>query len=153
MRFNIMSVSIAAVAAALLLGPIAHAGELEDEKLITNEQMRLSAELPATLVVRTNAESGLTQVLNSRDALPVDEHLAGRLATRPGFVDIRLDETKQAGELDQDSSQSSWYFCFPGSWYYPTYYYYGYAYAYSPYGSYYYGGYYYYFYRWSYRWW
>ena len=57
---------------------------------------------------------------------------------------------KSKGELDRDSSSSSWYFsCDPwyGS-YYPTYYYYGYAYSYSYYYGYGYGGWSYSYYRW-----
>ncbi len=117
--------------------------------------------LPGTIVVRHNRESNRLEVLHSRERLSGNLATVNSLASR-SFVAVELNKP-QRGELDRDTSRSSWFFSLginpffslnlgygPAAYYTPTYYYSGYAYNYMPYYYYYYGyaPYNYYFYRW-----
>lgn len=140
-----LSVLLIALAAA-----IANAGELDSEKAITNEQVRLAADLPAAVVVRVSETTGEVAVLHAKTALSTELNAVEATVASPDFVTIDV-QAGMTGELDRDSSRSSWYFCFNNySWYYPTYYYYGYSYGYSQYYGYNWGGYRYYWYSWRY---
>lgn len=141
------------LAAALLVGfGTAQAGELDNEKTVTTEQINLAADLPATVVVRVKAGTNEVEVLHSKSELAADESSQALVSTS-SFVKMDVKGKMTASELDQDSSSSSWYFCFPSyNYYQPSYYYYGYQYSYSSYYSYYYSGYQYSYYRWPNRW-
>jgi hypothetical protein len=148
MRFLSLMVAFAAVAS---FNGVAQAQELDNEAQVTNEQIALSKEIPATLVVRTNAATGEVQVLHSNEKLAAD---AGSQAVVAKAQFAKVDASSIAtGELDRDSSSSSWYFCFNRSYSYPAYYYSGYSYNYAWYGGYNWGGWNYSYYRWNYGWW
>ena len=142
------------LAAALLVGfGTAQAGELDNEKTVTTEQISLAADLPATVVVRVKAGTNEVEVLHSNTELAADAATQALVSTS-SFVkmDVKGQQNapKNATELDKDSSSSSWYFCFPTyNYYQPSYYYYGYQYSYQSYYSYYYSGYQYNYYRWG----
>lgn len=142
--------SVLVAAFALTIGFSAQSSELDNEASITNHQIQLSKDLPATVVVRVNAATDEIEVLHSEDELAADP---SSLETLRDAEFVKIDKNaKIAGELDRDSSSSSWYFWFNYSnWYYPTYSYYGYNYGYTPYYSYNWGGYNYYYCRWNYR--
>ena len=136
-------------------GVSAHAGELDNEKSVTNQQVQLAKDLPATLVMRVNAKTGEVSAFHSNEKLSADAKMVQTLANEQfAPVDVHAQVAGQAvGELDKSSSTSSWYFCFPSfNWYYPSYYYGGFNYGYTPYYNYGWGGYNYYFYRWNYGW-
>lgn len=149
-----ISMRSALIALTLVLAATftAHAGELDNEAAVTNQQAELAADLPATLVVRVNANSNEVEVLHSKDKIAGDEtSKATVLARENEFVKMDV-KGQMTGELDRDSSRSSWYFCFPTyNWFYPTYFYYNYTYAYTPYYYYSIGAYSYYYYTWN-RW-
>jgi hypothetical protein len=128
------------------------AGELDNEAAVTNEQIQLAKDLPATLVMRVNDKTKEVSVLHMDAKLEATEASKALLANAQfKAVDVK---SGVRGELDQDSSSSSWYFCFNNyNWSYPTYYYYGYNYNYSSYYNYSYGGYSWYYYRWGYSRW
>ena len=142
---------VAAALVALLPIESQAQGELDNETTITAEQAQLAANLPATLVVRTNTATGAVEVMHSDVRLEANE--SSRAAVEAGrftAMDVRGSMT---GELDRDSSSSSWYFCYPNyNWHYPTYYYGGYSYGYSNYYNYGWGGWNYSYYNWGYRW-
>lgn len=124
-------------------------GELDNEALVTNEQILLAQDLPATLVIRVKAGSENFEVFQSATPLNTDTATLASVHASP-FTPMTPD---LLGELDRDSSQSSWYLAFPlYNWSYPGYYYHGYYYGYSSYYQYSWGGYSYYYYGWSYRW-
>lgn len=138
--------SLVFVLAASLTGFCAQAREIDNEKTVTTEQIQLGRDLPKTLVVRVKAGTNETAVMHANSALAADESSKSMVSTS-SF--IKLDSKgRMMGELDRDSSSSSWYFWYGG--YYPRYYYYGYNYSYYNYYSYYYGGYNYYYYGWPY---
>lgn len=130
---------------------LAFAGELDNESQITDEQVALSRDLPATVVVRVAADGNETGVLQSKDALPAGIPVDAALNQLRGeFVSVAADSKVPMNELDRDSSKSSWYLYFYNHVnYYPSYHYYNYNYYYAPYWSYYNQGYWYYYYRWS----
>lgn len=139
---------IAFILSLAALAPSAFASELDQEGSVTNvEQQRLAANLPATIVVRVDQRDQSVAVLHSQAALPVGID-AKVLAEDSNFSPMSVDQTVR-GELDRDSSASSWYFSFNNyNCYAPTYYYYGYYYRYQPYYKYTYNYFHYYFYRW-----
>jgi len=131
----------------------AHAGELDNEKSVTNQQVQLAKDLPATLVMRVDQKTGAIQAFHSSLKLPASAEAIQKVSAQTfAPVDLKGQVAGRAvGELDRASSSSSWYFCFPNyNWYTPSYYYGGYNYGYSPYYNYGYGGYNYYFYSWNY---
>lgn len=147
--------SVFALAATIALGGQAVAGELDNETAVTNAQIaaqiKAAKDLPATLVIRVNEASKEVSVMHSQEKLAADQATFSKVVEAP-FMKMDVKQgVNAAGELDQSSSASSWYFCWPTyNWAYPTYYYYGYSYNYSSYYSYSYGGYAYYYYGW--RW-
>lgn len=144
--------AIASLVSFSLLGLSAQAAsELDNEKTITTEQIELARNLPRTLVLRVKEGSKQAEVLHVNEKLTDNAATKKQLATA---TFIKLDSNgKMVGELDRDSSSSSWYFwCGYNNWYYPNYYYWGYRYNYSMYYGYYYGGYNYYYYGWPYYW-
>ncbi len=132
--------------------------ELNNEASITNEQIRLSADLPGTVVVRTNAATGQVDVLQLSEKLSGEAASQAAVVSRAGEFTSAESQDGTTGlsgqarsELDTDSSKNSWYFYFPHSSYYsywPSYYYTGYSYNYSPYYHFFWGGYGYSYYRW-----
>ena len=148
---RVLSLMVAAAAALTLSGFQAQAQELDNEAQVTNEQISMSKDIPATLVVRTNQATGEVQILHSNDKLAADQSSQAVVA-KAQFA--KVDQSAIAnGELDHDSSSSSWYFCFNRSWSYPVYYYQNYTYNYGWYGGYNWGGWNYSYYRWNYGWW
>jgi hypothetical protein len=136
---------------ALTVSFVAKAGELDNEKAVTNQQVSLAKDLPATLVMRVNATTKAVEVLHLKDKLPADSSAQSLVLAHTNEFQAADLNAKVTGELDQDSSRSSWYFYYPTyNWYYPTYYYSGYNYYYQPYYNYYYGGYNYYYCGWRY---
>lgn len=149
--FTLIALSVAALAISSAPA-MAQTSELDNEAQVTNEQIALSKEIPATLVVRVKAGAETAEILHTTEKLEqVDATTQSSLANAK-FSVVKINE-EQTGELDRDSSRSSWYFCFNSSWYAPTYYYYGYTYSYGSYATYNYGGYTYYWYRWNHGWW
>jgi hypothetical protein len=125
------------------------AGELDNEKTVTNEQVQAAKDLPATLVIRVNNDTKAVEVLHSKALLPA-EQASVEAISKQTFTKMDV-KSGMTGELDRDSSKSSWYFCWPSfNWYYPSYSYYGYSYNYSSYYNYSYSNYSYYYYGW--RW-
>lgn len=119
---------------------VAQANELDNE--VKNAQ-RFAAELPQTVVVRTDA-AGVVSVMHSKDLLP---GAPAELADANFFTVAANDRVK--GELDGDSSTSGWYFYWNYYNYsYPSFYYYSYNFYYQPYYSYSYNNCYYTYYRW-----
>ena len=122
-----------------------------NENQISDEQVALSRNLPATVVVRVAAEGEDTEMLQSKQALPAGIPVEAAISQLKGeFVPVMADSKVPMNELDRDSSNSSWYLYFYNrtNWY-PCYYYGNYNYYYAPYWSYYNAGYWYYYYRWS----
>ncbi len=129
--------------------------ELDNEASITNEQVRLAADLPGTVVVRTHSTTGEVEVLQVTEKLGTEatsqESVLRRAGEFTSAASLSGTSTPARGELDADSSKNSWYFYFPYSSYYsywPSYYYTGYSYNYSPYYHFNWGGYGYSYYRW-----
>ncbi|RYZ71000.1 MAG: hypothetical protein EOP05_12535 [Proteobacteria bacterium] len=151
MRFLSLMAAAATVTAMVSFSGAVQAQELDNEAQVTNEQIALSKDIPATLVVRTNPATGEVQVLHS------NAKLAGDAASTAAVADANFAKVDASaisnGELDKDSSSSSWYFCFNRSYSYPAYYYGGYNYAYNYYSGYNWGGWNYSYYRWNYGWW
>lgn len=135
---------------SLTLVSFAHAaGELDNEASITNEQIRMSKELPSTVVVRTHLATGKVDVLHLSDRLPGDTGSQKRIVGRDADFQAIGAQDRVRGELDGDSSSSSWYFYFYNyNYVYPTYYYSGYTYRYYPYYNFHWSGYSYGYYRW-----
>lgn len=154
MRF-LSLMAAAAATLALSVGFQAQATELDNEAQVTNEQISMSKEIPATLVVRTNPATGEVQVLHSQEKLAADQTSQTAVASAAASGQFaKVDASAIAnGELDRDSSSSSWYFCFNRNWSYPVYYYNNYTYNYGWYGGYSYSGWNYSYYRWNYGWW
>lgn len=121
-------------------------GELDNESKVTNEQLKASKELPQTLVVRKNDVTGEVQVMHSAEKLSGTADQS--VVTSSNFVKVDASQVV-TGELDQDSSRSSWYFCFNNGWNYPQYNYWGYNYNYNYYSGYSWGGWNYSYYRWN----
>ncbi len=148
MRFLSLTVLAASLFATSLVGGLAQANELDSEAKVTNEQVALSKDLPATLVVRTNQATGEVEVMHS--AMKLEASAATQAAVGQAAF-VKADASQVAsGELDNDSSRSSWYFCWNNRYSYPQYNYYGYSYSYNHYYSYNYSGYNYSYYRWNY---
>lgn len=125
------------------------AGELDNEATVTNEQVRVAKELPATVVVRTHQATGRVDVLHLSDQLPGDTGTQKRVVARNSDFQAIGSKDRVRGELDGDSSSSSWYFYFYNySYSYPTYNYSGYTYRYYPYYNFWWNGYAYSYYRW-----
>ena len=148
MRFLSLTVLAASLFVTSLAGGLAQANELDNEAAVTNEQVALSKDLPATLVVRTNQATGEVQVMHS--AVKLDASAASQAALNEAAF-VKVDSAQGSGELDRDSSRSSWYFCWNNAYSYPQYTYYGYSYNYSyNYYSYAYSGWNYTYYGWNY---
>jgi hypothetical protein len=128
----------------------ASAGELDNEKAITADQIAHATQLPATVVVRVNDATKEVAVLHAKTKLATDDQALTSVIASGEFQKINVNATTR-GELDRESSTSSWYFWFNyANWYYPTYYYWGYSYPYTNYYWYNTNGYSYYWYRWMY---
>ena len=150
MRFLSLSVLAASLFATSLVGAAAQASELDSEAKVTNEQVALAKDLPATLVIRKNEATGEVQVMHSAAKLEASPATLAEVANG-NFV--KADAAQAAtGELDQDSSRSSWYYCWNYGYNYPQYNYYGYSYNYNYYYGYNYSGWNYSYYRWNYGW-
>lgn len=144
--------AISALALALTVSAQSRANELDNEASVTNAQIAAAKDLPATLVIRTNEATKEVEVLHSNDRIPADASTVDAVS-KAKFMKMDVKSSKPVGELDRDSSSSSWYFCWPNANVYaPSYYYYGYSYNYSQYYSYAYAGYSYSYYRWGYGW-
>jgi len=139
------------VAIASTVGFTAEAREIDTEKTVSTEQIELGKDLPKTLVIRKKIGTNETEVMHSNLELGKDD-ATKQLVSTSSFIKVDK-EGKMVGELDRDSSSSSWFFnCY--NWYYPSYYYYGFNYNYVSYYSYAYAGYSYAYYGWPYynRW-
>lgn len=143
--------SLALAAALVLATNHARANELDNEAQVTNETKALSKDLPQTLVVRTNQATGEVQVMHSNNRLAADVSSMNAVVNAQ-FTKADLNKA-QGGELDRDSSNSSWYFCWNHGWGYPYYWYGGYNFSYNYYYGYNWGGWNYGFYRWNWGWW
>ena len=119
----------------------------------------MARDLPATVVVRHNHETNEFEVYHSKDNLAASESAIMALASKP-FESTKIN-TPVRGELDRDTSRSSWFFAlgvnpfynlnfgvWPVSYLAPAFYYNNLAFTYSPYFYYNYSPYSYYFYRW-----
>ena len=147
-----MRFTLAALAAVLMMGSFAQAGELDNEAQVTNETKALSKDLPQTLVVRTNAATGEVQVMHTQDRLAADASSLNLVANAK-FAAADVDSQVQGGgELDRESSASSWYFCWNRGYSQPYYWYGGYNFSYNYYYSYNYYGWNYSYYRWNWGW-
>ncbi|MCM2281446.1 MAG: hypothetical protein NDI61_06325 [Bdellovibrionaceae bacterium] len=125
------------------------ASELDHEASVTNEQVRLAKELPTTVVVRTHLATGRVDILHVSDSLPGTSETQANVVNRNSAFEPITSQERVRGELDENSSTSSWYFYFYNSSYaHPTYTYYGYTYRYFPYYNFWWGGYSYSYYRW-----
>lgn len=141
---------LAALVASFSMSLAFAQGELDNEKAITTEQVALSRDLPATIVVRISADGNEAGVLQSKEALPAGIPAESAMQQLKGeFIQVAADAKVPMNELDRDSSKSSWYLYFynRAQWY-PCYYYSNYSYYYAPYWSYYNSGYWYRYYRW-----
>ena len=123
------SAAALAIAVPALAKP--NPSELDNEAMVTNEQLELAADLPQTTVIRTNLKTGKAEVLHLDAAL--DTSVSSQqlvLDKAPAFEDVNSASGSPVvgGELDTDSSQSSWRF----QWSYS-----GYSTPYSSYSSYY----------------
>lgn len=122
---------------ALGLGTLSYAGELDDDRSVTNR------EIQGTMVLRVDPKTNQAAVVKTDQVMPSKEKARNFVQTAKFTA---IPSSKMKSELDESSGTSSWY-------YYPSYgyggygyncYYYGYNY--SPYYSYYGGGYNYYYY-------
>lgn len=166
------------ISTVLVAAESAIAREIDREKTVTTEQIHLGQALPKTLVVRIKADTHQVEVLHLNQALKADPKNRQLISTS-SFIKVNS-KGRMVGELDRDSSSSSWgfYMGYPGygygygngygygygngygygcggysyysSCYYPSYSYCGYNYPYVPYYSYYSAGYYYGYYGWPY---
>ncbi len=139
----------AALAASLTMSLAFGSPNVENK--ISDEQVALSRNLPATVVVRVAAVGEETSILQSKEALPSGVSVEAALSQLKGeFVPVMADTKIPMNELDRDSSNSSWYLYFYNrtNWY-PCFYYNNYNYYYSPYWSYYNRGYWYHYYSWA----
>jgi hypothetical protein len=135
------------------------------ERSRSDDMVTRARDLPATVVVRVNRNTNAIEVLHSRDHLAATPETISSISSSR-FAPIELNKPVR-GELDRDTSRSSWFFSLglnpffsvnlgygPGAYYAPYYSYYNYSYAYNPYYYYYtpysygYVPYNYYFYRW-----
>jgi hypothetical protein len=140
-----LSVLLIAIAAI-----VANAGELDSENGITNKQAQIAESLPGSVIVRVEQATGRVAVLHADQKLETDAASVSQVVNSKEFVQMDV-KGNMTGELDRDSSRSSWYFCFNNwSWGYPTYYAYGYSFAYTNYYWNNWGGYSYYWYYWRY---
>ncbi len=147
-----MRFTLAALAAVLMLGSFAHANELDNEAQVTNETKALSKDLPQTLIVRTNPATGEVQTFQTSSRLAADASSLSLIANAK-FAAADLNAQPGGGELDRNSSRSSWYPCWNGGWGYPYYWYGGYNFSYNFYYGCNCGGWNYSFYRWNWGWW
>lgn len=139
----LLAVAALVLGLGLSLSASAANDELDNESKVTNEQSRLAQQLPGTLIVRTNRATGQSEVLPVTEALPAEASAqAIALEQNAEFKPF----SQPGGELDQDSSRSSWYFYWNG--YYPHCYYGGYNYYGYPYYNFGWGLYQYNYYRW-----
>ena len=139
------------LAAALMIGSLAQANELDNEAQVTNETKALSKDLPQTLVVRSNPATGEVQVLHTNARLAADMSATAQVA-QSVFSKADLTGAQAGTELDRDSSSSSWYFCWNRGYNYPYYGYGGYNFSYNYYYGYNWGGWNYSYYRWNWGW-
>jgi hypothetical protein len=147
-----MRFTLAALAAVLMVGSFAQANELDNEAQVTNETKALSKDLPQTLVVRSNSATGEVQVMHTQSRLAADASSLNIVADAQ-FTQADVNaQVPGGGELDRDSSASSWYFCWNRGYSYPYYWYGGYNFSYSYYYGYNYSGWNYSYYRWNWGW-
>lgn len=153
---------LSALAALCVLGAsdLAHAtltdswesgarSELDNEAVVTNEQIQRSRELPSTVVVRTHLSTGNVDILHVNDLLEGAASSQKQILGRDTDFHSIASRDLVRGELDGDSSSNSWYFYFYNyNFAYPTYSHYGYTYRYYPYYNFWWGGYGYTYYRW-----
>ena len=65
---------LAAIAAVSGIQFAAHAGELDNEKAITNQQAQLAADLPQTVVIRTNTKTKEVELVQLNEKIsPTEE--------------------------------------------------------------------------------
>lgn len=116
----------------------------------SQEQLQHAKDLPGTVVVRIDDKTGEASVLELSATLEVNADNVQAIGENGAFQPIQTARAElPAGELDQNSSSSSWYAWYNyGYFYRPTYYYWGYRYTYSTYYTYNWYGYSYYWYRW-----
>jgi len=88
----------------------ATAREIDNEKTVSTEQIQLAQALPKTLVVRRKTGTDQVEVLHLNQVLKVDEK-SRQLVSTASFIKIDSNG-KMVGELDRDSSSSSWAFRF-----------------------------------------
>lgn len=121
------------------------ATNLDNGSTISSEQAALAKDLPGTVIVRVDQKTGEASVLETNQTLSQDTSTVAALHA----ADYKKISTAGPDELDRVSSTSSWFaWHHRGHYYAPTYYYYGFSYAYTPCYQYTYGGYYYSWYRW-----
>lgn len=108
-------------------------------------------DLPKTIVVRENEETGEREVLATDEKVASEEAVAA-MAERGEFKALEGTE-KQGHELDSLNPSKNFYFYFGLGYNYPYANYSNYYYNYRPYYNYYYGGYNYNCYTWYNRWW
>ncbi len=90
-------------------GNLLFAGELDNEKnVIEQAKKTLAKDLPAMVVVRINETTQNVEVFHSDSFIPKEESLS--FAKTHGDVFKPLTEKQKRGELDSDSSRSSWFF-------------------------------------------
>jgi len=139
---------------------VAAGGELDNERdVIEQAKANLAKDLPAAVVVKVSEKDGSVAVFHSK--FQINSADVAAFAKEHDGEFKAVTEKQKRGELDKDSSQSSWFFAFGynyGYTYpyyrYPTYYYYNYSYNYAYYNCYNWGGYNYYYYGNPYaRWW
>jgi len=128
-----------------------NATELDREGERANVMTR-AKDLPGTLVVRISDKTGVAEVAHVAQELKEE-----KLNVDLSFSAVKVGESYAASslkvfgqkELDQERGQESWYFYwgYRGGYYYPSYWYAGYGYGYTPYYNYWWGGYSYYYYR------
>lgn len=126
-------------AIALGLGTLAYAGELDDDRSVTNR------EIQGTMVLRVDKKTNQAAVVRTDEVMPSRERAKSFVKTARFTA---IPSSKMKSELDEGSGTSSWY-------YYPSYGYgggyggwggaYGYGYSCNYYGTsynpyYYYGG-------------
>lgn len=84
------------------------AREIDNEQTVSTEQIKLGQALPKTLVVRTKVGTHESEVLHLNQVLPPDEK-SHHLVSTGSFIKVDSNG-KMIGELDRDSSRSSWAF-------------------------------------------
>lgn len=107
-RLRILFSFLFAACASLAAADFAAAREIDSEQTVTTEQIQLGQTLPQTLVVRSRADGDQIEVLHLNEALRADEN-SRQLVSTASFIKVGSDG-RMIGELDRDSSSSSWIF-------------------------------------------